>query len=40
MTVEGFFWLTRDGAKAALEGKETLCPEDFPEQTDTPEMEI
>ena len=37
---EKVFWLTRDGAKAALEGKERLCPEDFPEQTDTPGMEV
>jgi hypothetical protein len=25
------FWLTREGAEAALDPGETLCPEDFPE---------
>ena len=26
------FWLTREGAEAALEPGETLCPEDFPKE--------
>lgn len=25
-----WFWLTREGAEAALEPGESLCPEDFP----------
>lgn len=27
---DDIFWLTRQGAEAALEPGETLCPEDFP----------
>ena len=26
------FWLTREGAEAALEPGETLCPQDFPKE--------
>ncbi|MET3925582.1 hypothetical protein [Devosia sp. 2618] len=27
---DALFWLTIKGATAALKGRETLCPEDFP----------